>query len=155
MRLPVFFVRNIEKVFWWLLNTNCSVFLFFFPMFTLFWFSTTFTAVIALWMLILQPNIAAAGWWPCWSRICVFCLRGLQNFWLIVMHTSLGPGAQKFFRYKWRKVGTLPFFLLMLVNIVAWLNGLVFLEVVMIIFFWFFWKSVVPLQGFSMLVFFW
>ena len=123
-------------------------FLVFFSMFTVFWFPTTFTAVIALSMLILQLIIAAACWWPCWSRICVFCLRGMQNYKLFEMHTSLGPGAQKFFRYKWRKVDTLLFSFLVLVNIVAWLNGLVFLEVVMTILSRLFWKSVFPLQGF-------
>ena len=53
-----------------------------------------------LWTMLVEPVNAHARWWPCACRKCV-SWKNLEHF---EAHTFHWPGAQIWFRHKWRKV---------------------------------------------------
>ena len=74
---------------------------------TVFWYSTSYTVIVVLWQMLTEPVNAPARWWPCACLKCVSDLRRLEkllNF--FEMHSCLWPGAQIWFRHKWRKLVT-------------------------------------------------
>ena len=46
---------------------------------TVFWFSTTYTAIIVLWKMLMEPVNTPAHWWPCACLKCVSGLRRLEK----------------------------------------------------------------------------
>ena len=78
-----------------------------FPSFvlTVFWCSTSCTEIIVLWKMLMEPVNAPARWWPCACLKCVSGRRRVENK-LFEMHTCHRPGAQLWFRHKWRKLVT-------------------------------------------------
>ena len=107
-------VKNLFEDFWksfipfsrFFFNVNC---LLFYSVYRSSFFS----------MKLMRPINAPVRWWPCWCHKCVSGLRRLEKTWTLVMHTSLGPGAQMLFKQKWRKMDSLLFLFTILVNIVA------------------------------------
>ena len=80
-------------------------------MLTVFWSSTSYTVIILLWKMLMEPVIAPARWWPCTCLKCVSGLRRLENprfFWDDSCHW---PGAKIWFRHKRRKL--VPAYLLL------------------------------------------
>ena len=89
---------------WLLLKTKVC-----FPsfVFTVFWCSTSYTVIIVFWMMLMKLVDAPARWWPCACLTYVSGLRRLErNFIFFEMNTYLWPGAQIWFRHKWRKLVT-------------------------------------------------
>ena len=77
-----------------------------FPSFvlTVFCYSTSYTVIVVLWKMLMEPVNALARWWPCAFLKCVSGLRRLEeNLELFEIHTCLWRGAQIWFRHKWRK----------------------------------------------------
>ena len=80
-----------------------------FPTFvlTVFWYSTSYTVIVLLWKMLMEPVNAIACWWPCACLKCVSGLRRLEKkLGFFEMHTCHWPGAQIWFRHKWRKLVT-------------------------------------------------
>ena len=76
-------------------------------MLTVFWCSTSYTVIIVLWKMLMEPVNAPARWRHCACLKRVSGLRRLEkNRELVEMHTCLWPGAQIWFRHKWRKLVT-------------------------------------------------
>ena len=50
-------------------------------MLTVFWCSTSYTVIIVLWKMLMEPVNAPARWWPCACLKCVSGLRRLENPW--------------------------------------------------------------------------
>ena len=99
-----------------------------FPSFvlTVFWYSTSYTVIIVFWMMLMEPVDAPARWWP-WA--CLKCISGLRRLRKILeffeMHTCLWPGAQIWFRHKWRKLVTAY----LLLRCIDWYSSCVLREV--------------------------
>ena len=79
-----------------------------FPSFvlTVFWCSASYTVIIVLWKMSMEPVNAPARWWPCACLKCVSGLRRLENLELFEMHLCHWPGGQIWFRHKWKKLVT-------------------------------------------------
>ena len=52
-----------------------------FPSFvlTVFWYSTSYTVIVVLWKMLMEPVNAPARWWPCACLKCVSGLRRLEK----------------------------------------------------------------------------
>ena len=52
-----------------------------FPSFvlTVFWCSTSYTVIVLLWKMLMEPVNAPARWWPCACLNCVSGLRRLEK----------------------------------------------------------------------------
>ena len=79
-----------------------------FPSFvlTVFWCTTSYTVIFVLWKVLMEPVNALAHRWPCASLKSVSGLRRLEktlNFLRCICHW---PGAQRWFRHKWRRLVT-------------------------------------------------
>ena len=70
-------------------------------MLIVFWCTTSNTVLKVLWKMCVEPVIAHACWWPC---TCLKCVR--KNLEFFEVHTCHWPGAQIWFRYKWKKLVT-------------------------------------------------
>ena len=74
---------------------------------TFFWCTTSYTVIFVLWKTLMEPVIAPAHRWPSACLKCVSSLRRLEKFLnFFEMHSCLWPGAQIWFRHKWRKLVT-------------------------------------------------
>ena len=53
-----------------------------FPSFvlTVFWYSTSYTVIVVLWKMLMEPVNAPARWWPWVCLKCVSGLRRLEKF---------------------------------------------------------------------------
>ena len=45
-------------------------------MLTVFWYFTSYTVIVVLWKILMEPVNAPARWWPC---ACVKCVSGLRR----------------------------------------------------------------------------
>ena len=72
-----------------------------------FWCTTSYTVIFVLWKILTEPVNAQARWWPCAWLKCVSGPRRLEeNFEFFEVHAYHWPGAQTWFRHKWRKLIT-------------------------------------------------
>ena len=63
--------------------------------------------------MLVEPFIAHARWWACACLKCVSGLRRLKKYFeFLEKHSCIWPGAQIWFRQKWRKLVTASFLLL-------------------------------------------
>ena len=46
---------------------------------TFFWYSTSYTVIVLLWKMLMEPFNAPARWWPCACLKCVYGLRRLEK----------------------------------------------------------------------------
>ena len=84
-----------------------------FPSFvlTVFWCTTSNTVITVLWKTLIEPVIAHARWWPCACLKCGSGLRLEKKLGFFEMHTCHWPGAQIWFRHKWRRLVLASFLL--------------------------------------------
>ena len=68
------FLGSSGKNLWILLKNQIVCF----PSFvlTVFWFSTSYTVIIVLWKMLMEPVNAPARWWP-WA--CLKCVSGVRR----------------------------------------------------------------------------
>ena len=120
--LSFFFESSVESVLWLLLKTNFSFYRFLSKPFV-FRFYTTFTALDVLWQIIGKHIVEPNCWWVRWCQKCVLIYEDWKKLDFLEVHRSLGPGVRMSFRCKWRKLDSLLFSIILLVNINCIVNS--------------------------------
>ena len=79
-----------------------------FPSFvlTVFWCSTSYTVIIVLWKMLMEPVTAPARWWPCACLKCVSGLRRLEKTLKFLRCIYVIELVLKCGWHKWRKLVT-------------------------------------------------
>ena len=76
-----------------------------------FWLSTPFTAMVVFFIIIMEPSIAPARWWPFWCLKCSSGLRRQDKIWVFWVSYNCSTSCSNIVRRQIRWVGYTPLLL--------------------------------------------
>ena len=75
----LFFLEVVAKLFDYFWNSENQIVCFQSFVLTVFRCSTSYTVIIVLWKMLMEPVFALARWWPCAHLKCISGLRKLEK----------------------------------------------------------------------------